>query len=220
MILLGINGFKTSGKDTAYRILRDNGGPGVLRAAFADKLKIMAASALGYEGPDVSLIATMDQFKETGYMKLVVDSRESERTVTGRQYLQWFGENARKVFGDSFWVDQVLPTPAYLSDIPSDLRPKAEQLTNQHNLHYRFGDAKLVCITDARYPNEAERIKALGGVMLEIVRPGLVSDGHSSEKPLPRELVDYTIHNSGGFMDFETKLLNVMDDIYYSQVAA
>lgn len=202
MILIGINGFKTSGKDTTYGIVREALRPDrVDRAAFADKLKIIAARALGFDEPDVeSYLQHMDDFKESGeiHMKwnwfaegFIEGEMISERRITGREYLQYFGANAREVFGDSFWVDQILPTP---SGHPS--RDNRE-VDNERSLLRRYPQTDVLCVTDVRYPNEAQRIKDLGGVVWEVLRPGLESDGHSSEKPLPPSLVDYKIVNDG-----------------------
>jgi hypothetical protein len=189
MHLIGINGFKTSGKDTTYQIVRDlQSEVNVGRAAFADKLKIMAAKALGFERPDSDLIALMDQCKEL--WTISVQDRPEGFTqefhyLTGREYLQYFGGKAREVFGDTFWIDQVLPA--------DDLM----EITKDRALEARYPGIDILCITDVRYPNEAERVRALGGVVWEVVRPGLESDGHGSEKPLPRELVNFVIRNDG-----------------------
>jgi molybdopterin-guanine dinucleotide biosynthesis protein len=52
--IIGINGLKTAGKDTTYECVRTSLRRHVKRAAFADKLKIMAMLALGYEGEPAS----------------------------------------------------------------------------------------------------------------------------------------------------------------------
>lgn len=54
-------------------------------------------------------------------------------------------------------------------------------------------------ITDVRFPNEAAAIRARGGVMVNVVRPGCgaVND-HVSEQPLP---CDYTLHNDGKHLE-------------------
>lgn len=175
----------------------------------------MAALALGFEGSDESLIARMDDAKERWniHVKRTVDdvpvtwegqqrigtaqTVEPITNLTGRAYLQNFGSHARQVFGDTFWIDQVLPNP-----MQARVRAMAEVgLEPEHilesKMQQRYPDADIVTITDLRYPNEAERIKLLGGTIWEVQRPGLVSDGHSSEQPLPRELVDWEIVNDG-----------------------
>ena len=203
-MLIGINGLKTSGKDTTYGFIEElacGNFKTAKRVAFADKLKIMAALALGYEGEPAELIALMDKFKNTGSIVSRYDQVSegtgniipTGRDITGRQYLQMFGGKAREVFGDTFWIDQVLPPPAdhnHPLEIPDDLA-----------LQERYPGVDYVCVTDVRYPNEAQRVLNLGGVVLEVVRPGLVSDGHDTEQPLPSELVTHTIFNDGTLTD-------------------
>lgn len=212
MKLVGINGFKTSGKDTTFQIVQDYAGTdsGVARAGFADKLKIMAAKALGFQGDDEDLIATMDDFKETGIISHShswlsnMGEFVGRDEITGRQYLQYFGGNAREVFGDTFWIDQVLPTPI---EHPSRGNRHA---SNAFALGKRYPGVDLLCITDVRYENEAERVKQLDGVVWEVVRPGVESDGHSSEKPLPRHLVDYTILNDSDLATLRTRVVEAI----------
>lgn len=214
-MLIGINGLKTSGKDTTFGFIRelaDENLKTAQRVAFADKLKIMAALALGYEGSPPELIGIMDEFKNTGKINSHFD-RSSALTrvaiphgtsITGRQYLQTFGGKAREVFGDTFWIDQVLPDPGVAS---------GPALTNnvRVELKDRYPGVDYVCVTDVRYPNEAQRVHDLGGIVLEVVRPGLVSDGHDTEKPLPSELVTHTIFNDGTLTDLRWEVDKFME---------
>ncbi len=202
MKIIGLNGFKESGKDTTYACIRDlihslheandlNDAGRVERRAFADSLKIMAALSLGYEGNDSKLIATMNTLKETGRVVSWLNTEPAASDpvgIDGRKYLQNYGNHARTVFGDSFWVDQVVPRDDNaLVDVWATLGRKGPWV----------GLPFLGVITDVRYPNEAERVRKVGGEVWEVIRPGLVSDGHASEQPLPRELVDHVIYNDG-----------------------
>lgn len=72
-----------------------------------------------------------------------------------RRLMQELGATARDVLGDNVWVDAL------------DER--------------QCGVLNDVVITDVRYPNEAELVKELGGLMFRILRPGTGPDGHSSE---------------------------------------
>lgn len=215
MQLVGINGFKRSGKGTTATILSENHSGLVYEVGFADKLKILAAKTLGFTERDPrKLIALMDEAKESWVIDIIKHvkdeageftpgpasrishgwtTKEPVTNITGRQLLQNLGNEARAVFGDSFWIDQVLPRPS--------TNPDREQraATNSINLGARFPEIDCVAITDLRYENEAERIKALGGVVWEVLRPETESDGHASEKPLPRHLVDFTLHNDSDF---------------------
>jgi hypothetical protein len=214
--LIGINGLKRSGKDTTYQIIKEISEAKVERKGFSDKLKIMAAKALGFDRPDEELIKLMDSFKETAIFRISYDDPEhydpaahygakttaplTLHTLTGRQYLQWFGENARQVFGDTFWIDQVLPEPS--SHPVSDVRGPS----NLRSLLSYFPNVDILCMPDTRYPNEAKRILALGGEVWEIKRPGTASDGHTTEQPLPRELITQTINNDGSLPDLEREV--------------
>lgn len=235
MHLIGINGLKTSGKDTTGRIVQHLYGDGdanVVRAGFADKLKIMAAKALGLDGTDAELIARMDEAKESWVFTvkrhtkadvqgpMTVPGRlspgwaveEPVTNFTGRQYLQWFGGRARQVFGDTFWIDQVLPTPT----MPAGMMPRPKGLPDPMGLarvQGRYPDADALVITDVRYPNEAQRVKDLGGVVWNVWRPGLSSDGHDSEVPLPAELIDWVIPNDGSLSALEGQVERALDTL-------
>lgn len=197
--LIGINGLKRSGKDTTAQIVAQEAQGVTIRRAFADKLKIIAAKALGFERSDAALIALMDSMKEDAffcvtYFEPVGLTRKVQHDLTGRQYLQWFGEHARTVFGDTFWIDQVLPNPETHAAY-SGHKPAVSALRAMH------GQFDTLTVTDVRYPNEAERVLNLGGEVWEVTRPGCESDGHSTEVPLAPELVTVKIKNAGSLDD-------------------
>lgn len=208
MRLIGINGLKHSGKDTVYQIIaRDHTQPGaegrVERRAFADKLKIMAALALGFDRPEDELIALMDEAKEKWIISLIKEdltgladweNYPEFHRLTGREYLQNFGNHARRVFGDTFWVDQVL-NPEDFDSVWTTIGRNIEGARDTGVL------PAIGVITDVRYPNEAQATLDNGGEVWELIRPGLESDGHVTEKPLPRHLVTRVIHNDGSLAD-------------------
>lgn len=60
------------------------------------------------------------------------------------------------------------------------------------------------CITDVRFPNEADQIRERGGIIIKVVRPGVETDAHSthaSETLVDSLKVDYVIDNSGTLDD-------------------
>jgi hypothetical protein len=167
----------------------------VYEIGFADKLKILAAKILGHHIAPRDAIALMDEFKEFGVITHGMwdpsDARDHRaHMLSGREFLQNLGNEARNVLGDTLWIDLVLPRPARAT------REGQDEQDNILNVRDMYPDVDIVAITDLRYENEAERVKALGGVIWEVVRPGLTSDGHASEQPLPRSLVDFTINNT------------------------
>jgi hypothetical protein len=208
--LIGLAGLKTSGKDTTCQIIKDlTEDKTVERAAFADSLKIFAARVIGIrEGEE---IASMERFKNTGKIQVFDtppdNGLNSIWITTGRQYLQNIGGAARDVFGDQFWIDQVLPYPTYVTlGFPVQYNEEA----NNAALRALYPTADIVVITDVRYPNEASRITELGGEIWQINRPGLESDGHASETPLDYEWVDKVIDNDGSEAELIEKVRAVL----------
>lgn len=207
MRLIGITGFKGSGKDTTYECIKSieskgNGTiddafrPTVTRVAFADKLKIMAAKAIGFTNLSTDeCIKMMNECKESWDFSIYTGELNGDIKFefNGRQYLQWFGGEARRVFGDTFWIDQVLPDVP----VPSCVSDENTKVAGEYSLMKRYQKTDILCVTDVRYDNEAERIIGLGGEIWKIIKPGQESDGHDSEIPLPSELVDVEIVNSG-----------------------
>lgn len=101
-----------------------------------------------------------------------------------RVLLQRFGTDVgRELFGEDFWVEQAF------RGLPD-------------------GD---VVFTDVRFPNEAEAIRAGGGVVWNVVRPGVgVANGHVSESALAGFVFDETILNDGSLEDLRGKVLNCL----------
>ena len=165
--LIGITGGRGSGKDTAYGIIEEWAVKQNLtsaRRAFADPLKWSFARIWF---PDASLeeaIEWCDKIK----INSVIDAGNGV-AVTGRQALQHYGYEAhREIFGEEFWIDQVVPVKNW--------RDKFSE-------HGRLTDVCVV--TDVRYENEAKRIREAGGALWKIERDTGTIDSHSSEAGIP-----------------------------------
>ena len=179
-MIVGINGFKGSGKDTIGAYLVEKYG--FERKSFAAKLKESAAAIWDI---DPSL---WEEFKNDPNMRVMLyraDDFEIEEvghnvpedkfyfnTITARVFLQRYGTEAhRDVFGDDFWVYHGL----------EDVNLRRDYV-----------------ITDARFENELDAIKALGGYNIRVIRSGLTDeDTHASEVVPPAHLIDYEIENNG-----------------------
>jgi hypothetical protein len=112
------------------------------------------------------------------------------RPISFRVFLQRYGTEAhRSVFGTDFGVDQLFTK----------------------GVHTFAG--KAVCITDARFENELYAVHQAGGFNVRIIRPGVVSDGHASEKEPPAHLIDHTIYNDGSMLDFRTDISRMIDEL-------
>lgn len=238
MHLVGFNGFKGSGKNTSANILSEIYGDGtgvVYQVGFADKVKIAAARNLGFtEESPRECIALMDEAKEQWVIHAMKNVApldkdwKSQRLImspaailTGREYLQHLGTEYRKLFGEDFWVDQVLPQPHNGRRIvPSDLKGQPAWLdddevveANDLLLSIQYPDVDCLAITDLRFENEAQRILALGGEVWRVNNPACESDGHDSEQMLPDNLVTYEIDNSGSINDLELEVERAMDTL-------
>lgn len=91
-----------------------------------------------------------------------------------RPLLQRFGtEVGRDMFGQDFWVNYAIS---------------------------RLEDGARVVFTDVRFPNEAEAVKALGGKVWRIERPGVeAANGHASEHALDSYRFDVTLSNDSTY---------------------
>lgn len=206
MNIIGVNGFKRSGKGETSKAIAEL-LPNVHQLGFADKLKILAARSLGYADiSDAEKIALMDNAKEKWVLQIRrAGNNHRVKNVTVREFLQNLGNDARVVFGEDFWIDQVLPTMKEVRNV-GQIRfgSNVQDYYDAHSkylLDQRYPGVETLVFTDLRYPNEAARIRALGGRVIEVVRPGVVSDGHASEQRLPVELIDAQLQNGGSLDD-------------------
>lgn len=199
MNIIGINGFKRVGKgETANAIERAYNGGNVKQAGFANKLKVLAGLTLGFERTEEELIALADSMKVTGGGYVHYDEPDGAENVmhdfTMRSFYQHLGTDARELFGEDFWVDQVLPKPPKIETTDRARLERRKGLID-FDLQTWYPLTDLLLITDVRFDNEARRILALGGEVWEVLRPGTASDGHASEQPLAREFVSRQIDN-------------------------
>lgn len=201
MKLIGLNGYKRSGKNTVGSIIASR-RDAVRQVGLADKMKVAAARALGFDRTEQALIDLMDSFKEVAVFDIRYlepgDNSPHHHEFTGRQYLQWFGTEAgRQTFSNDFWIDLVLPRPGSIHESLGRARRELEA---------RYPDTDILVVTDVRFLNEAVRVKALGGVVWEVVRPGVVGGGHVTEEALPDYVVDDVIVNNSTLEDLEQRV--------------
>lgn len=175
-MLIGLNGFKGSGKDTVGAYLVENYG--FTRLSFADKLKESAAALFGIKKEKWDEWKNFDSYT----VEIKGPSFGSSRDIrtwsklTAREFLQRYGtESHRDVFGYDFWVDALLTSfePAKLNN-------------------GRF------VITDARFDNELVAIRSKPYAFTwQIVRAGYSGEDHPSEIEPEPALISHRIFNSG-----------------------
>jgi hypothetical protein len=196
-MLIGLHGKARSGKDTIFEFIKEDyegDDLRVIRDAFADRLKLSAARALGfkYESP-TDCLYYMNALKEGGTVVATIPHGDDVKVaeITGREYLQLYGTEAhRDVFGHDFWVQAVLPDWDDETYGRKDILPR-----------------DILVVTDVRFPNEAEQILNCGGSVWHIVRDSVdTGDAHASEVPLPREFVTRTITNNHTLQGLQSKV--------------
>jgi hypothetical protein len=199
MKIIGLTGKAGAGKDTAAQFALDwckRNGFAAERLAFADPLKVSASRALGFQGASwlgspeetAECVAFCNELKQTGTDIQVIrrgpDSCELEHSLSGREYLQFFGtEGHRDVFGQEFWVE-----------------------VTERKLAEMAWAVDVVFITDTRFENEAQMVHHHEGEVWEIVRPELESssDTHASEAGLSDDAIEFQLINSGDLADLQS----------------
>lgn len=202
MILIGLNGRLHSGKDTAFLAIQELAAAEdktARRVGFVDKMKLSGVRALGYEPENlVEAVALANDIKENGTIIVSVlepkrrfrPRRHRVQSLSGREFWQRYGTEAhREVYGQEFHVDALLPKP----------QDGGGGILRDLVLEDAF-DCDVLVVTDVRFPNEAQRIRALGGKVWKIdadARLGpLPPDSHPSEHGLPDSFVDAKIFNN------------------------
>lgn len=169
-MIIGLSGYAQSGKDTVANILVEKHG--YRRVAFADPIRnllyemdplLEASNSIDYRLQDL-----VDFY---GWDKVKVQYPEV------RRLLQELGVGARKLFGDTFWINEAL----------SDVAPQDK-----------------VVVSDVRFENEAKWIQEFKGQIWRVKRMGTdaVND-HVSESEMDGYPVDQIFVNNGTVEDLE-----------------
>lgn len=181
-IIVGIGHAARVGKDTAAEALcRDLG---FVRRGFADQLKAVAFECDPLVTPAVRTINTNIGHGRLAWVVQSLGGWEQAKDLYPevRLFLQNLGAGCRNVFGDDFWVDQLM-------------------------MWVKSTGPTKVVIPDVRYRNEAERIRADGGILIRINRPGFEPRGHVSETDLSGFDWDEEFDNNRGIVDLQATVV-------------
>lgn len=171
-ILIGLCGAAGSGKDTAAAHLQD--AHQFARCAFAEPLRAMLEALLAECGLDHAWLFE-PQLKEQPIPHLGHSYRALAQTLG----TEW----GRTLLGDDFWL-----RAAGLACGMPHVNPA---------LNAPIHDA--IVFTDVRFPNEAGWLRARGGVLVRVQRPGAAPvRRHVSEQLVDDLAADHTVHNSSG----------------------
>lgn len=207
-MIIGINGYSGSGKDTVGIIVQyiqctNKGNISIEEAIkdyenhewwledqsgwetrkFAGKLKDIASHLTGIDIEDFE----DQEFKKTNL--------GPEWGMTVRDFLQKLGtECMRNGLHTNTWVN------ALMADY------KKIEYNDDEQAHYPNW-----IITDTRFPNEAQAIKDKGGVVIRIDRPGVEPiNNHPSEVGLDGWNFDYKIANVSGIYELKESVGNIL----------
>lgn len=156
---------------------------GFVRFAFADALKKIAF--------DANPLACNEH--SGGYSRLATlvqnsnwDGAKLQADV--REYLQRLGVACREHLGEDVWI-----RPLY--DLMGDIGARAD-----------------VVVSDMRFMNEANTVRALGGEAWRIARPGVGAvNEHTSETALDEYEFDRYVINDGSVEDLRKKVVRLAD---------
>lgn len=154
------------------------------RVAFADPLKEMALSINPLIGTGYGTIVRLSNLiKDVGW------EYAKDRFPEVRRILQHCGEGVRNIDPD-FWVNAAMDKVA---------------VADSWNLP--------VVVTDCRYPNEADALKARGFTLVRVLRPLVVGSSgntHASETALDDYPHDATVLNNGSLEDLRREVLSLV----------
>lgn len=208
MIIVGISGKISSGKDTAAAVMTDDFG--FKKVAFADELKRTAMRWFGFTplqlwGPSELRALKSPKFPDG---------------PTARQVTQFLGTEVGRKLYEELWVSLLGETCARL----------AVGMPSSSNLSYDYHPVRGlfvregwwpppagIVIPDVRFPNEIAAVKDWGGVLIRVERQTDRDDEasqHASETEqdlIPNSVFDAVIENNTTIEDYKEK---VQDFIY------
>lgn len=196
---IALGHYKRTGKDTFANFLTQelkSRGVSCKKISFAWKLKQICFELYAWAGlrePEFYDTLEGEKFREVKLPLLACD--EHPEGLTPRDIWICMGTDAvREHVYQKTWLNYVLKTD--------------------------FG-VKVIIIPDVRFPNEADGIKALGGILIKIVRPGYGPD----ERDVPDHLNpdkalmnydgwDYVLGVSGDIRDLGEQAIQFADWIF------
>lgn len=205
-MIIGINGYAGSGKDTVGIIIQYLNCEGLVNLTIEEVLinyknhEWWLQDTSGWEVKkwagklkDVASLLTgipVEAFEDQEFKKTNLGPEWNNYVntpMTVRDFLQKLGtEGLRDGLHVNTWVNALM---ADYKCVPADRAPGGWDCPNW-------------LVTDTRFPNEASAIKDKGGILLKVTRPGVGPiNNHPSETALNQWNFDYEIQNNGSLED-------------------
>ncbi len=180
---IGLSGKIGAGKDAVAARLVERWGYQIIRFSDALKEEVLerlpgTLSALHEFSGHAHEASSCSRAARPGCIRDMVYNRKPQGV---RELLQEYGTQVRRSDSPTYWSEQWT------------LRVK--------------GAAPLIAAPDVRFPNEAEALAQVGGVLWRIVRPGTVKGEHESETLMDGwRWWDAVIQNDGTLEDLWAKV--------------
>jgi len=177
-MIIGIHGFKQSGKDTLADLMVEEFG--FKKVAFADKLK--NALHLLFNVPKQNLWGSdedkmkLTEVKWTSLNNINRENRQDSTYLSVRELMQIFATEVCRTSIPGIWYE-------YLD------------INEQEN----------IVVSDVRFDNEAEFLKSKNAYVIKVKRKCATSTAHESEKGITDDLMDKIFENNGTLDEFLEK---------------
>jgi hypothetical protein len=198
-MIISLSGYSGSGKDTVGTIIQYlKANP--LNTSLEDVLDFPLThqwwleESSGWEikkwAGKLKTIASM----LTGIPKEKFEDQEFKKTMLGSEWNMTVRDFLQKLGTDA--IRDGLHTNAWVNALMADYIPTQVQWSDGPIGGYEDGPLPNWIITDTRFPNEAQAIKEVGGLVIRVDRPGVKPiNNHPSEVGLDNWDFDYKIAN-------------------------
>jgi hypothetical protein len=226
-VIIAVSGWKRSGKDTAAEFLINNYG--AKRLAFADPLKEGVAAEFGLTRAFIDDPAT----KEAPLLDMMVSPRDSySRMIAEFMFKEFRTSDGKTPTSISYiegafvgWVKSDPPmrashfeplywTPRALCILKGSTMRSADADYWVKRAAAQASTGGLYVISDLRYTNEANSLKASGAkvITVRINRFETSPSNDPSERDLDNYVFDYVIENKGSIADLNQAISALLVD--------
>jgi hypothetical protein len=201
-LLVGITGVKRSGKGSVAKFIGEWCAHEQLSFAqrgLADEVKWAVAKLFWSDISREDAVALMDRLKDSDYfIEAYTGTKTDDAFPTWRSVLERMGTGVGRGWGEDFWLDLLLPLNLTITST--------------------FG-ADVAVVHDVRFPNEAQRIHALGGRVWHLMRPGHEPYGHASNQDQAAPFADMHIANNSDLNALRASVFDLMEATYVKDIA-
>lgn len=208
-MIIGINGYAGSGKDTIGQIIRMLTSGVVMPDKFSTERKINSVDKFLEQEQGYQIKKFANKLKQiasllTGIPQEKFEDQEFKKTAMSYEWWTVCEEGSVPMFVREFL--QKLGTDALRKGLHTNVWVNALMSEYKKNSNW--------VITDTRFPNEAQAIKEKNGVIIRVDRPGVRPiNYHPSEIGLDTWTFDYKIANVSDLKSLEYTVAKILERI-------